>query len=252
MPPLGKRRLRVMLAREGAALSESAIGRILSKGVRLRRIRPCAFLRGRAKAKRRRGFANGHAVRWRRGMKARRPGEWLQIDHTGVSRDGGALKEFRAVCPVGKQLVARVYSRATANNARRFLQAVIEDLPYPPRSIQVDGGSEFRAGFEDACQALGLPLAVLPPKCPQLNGVVERANDSARTEFRSLYQGEMTVKDAAPALAEYQRFHNHVRPHYALDLMTPMEYLRQQRTAEHEKSHMCLNPHIDCADDRTL
>jgi len=238
MPPLGKRRLKVMLEREGTMLSESTIGRILAKGVGLRRIRPCAFLRGRAKAKRRRGFAKGHAVRWRRDMKARQAGDMIQIDHMGVSRGGGALKEFRAVCPIGKQLVARVYSRATANNARRFLQAVIEDLPYPPRSIQVDGGSEFRAGFEDACQALNLPLAVLPPKCPQLNGVVERANDSAGTEFRSLHQGEMTVKDAAPALAEYQRFHNHVRPHCALDLLTPMEYLRQQRTAEHEKSHM--------------
>ncbi len=122
-------------------------------------------------------------------MKARQAGDMIQIDHMGVSRGGGALKEFRAVCPIGKQLVARVHSRATAHNARRFLQAVLEDLPYPPRSIQVDGGSEFRAGFEDACQALNLPLAVLPPKCPQLNGVVERANDSARTEFWSLHQG---------------------------------------------------------------
>ncbi len=238
MPPLGKRRLRVMLAREGTALSESAVGRILAKGLRLGRIRPCAFLRGRAKAKRRRGFAKGHAVPWRRHMKARRPGEWLQIDHTGVSRDGGTLKEFRATCPLGKQMVARACSRAIANNARRFLEAVLDDLPYPPRSIQVDGGGEFRAGFEDACEALNLPLAVLPPKCPRINGVVERASDRSGTEFRSLHQGEMTVRDVAPALAEYQRFHNHIRPHYALDLMTPMEYLRQQRTAEHEKSHM--------------
>ena len=33
------------------------------------RIRPCAFCRGRAKAKRRRRF-DGHAKRWRTGMKA--------------------------------------------------------------------------------------------------------------------------------------------------------------------------------------
>jgi len=48
----------------------------------------------------------------------------------------------------------------------------------------------------------------------------------------------MTVKDASSALAEYQRFHNHVRPHCAPDLPAPMESLRQQRTAELEKSHM--------------
>ncbi len=237
-PFMGKRRLTVMLARDGLALSESTIGRILVKGVRLGRIKPCAFLRGRVNATRRRNFASGHAQRWRRDMKAKRPGEMIQIDHMSVSRDGDTLKEFKATCPVGKQLVTRVYSRATANNARRFLQALREDLPYPLRSIQVDGGSEFRAEFEDACQALNLPLAVLPPKSPQLNGVVERANDSSRTEFWNLYPGELTVKDASPALAKYQHFYNHVRPHYALDLMTPMEYLLKNRPAESGQSHM--------------
>ncbi len=58
------------------------------------------------------------------------------------------------------------------------------------------------------------------------------------TYVAGLYPGEMTVKDASPALAEYQHFHNHIRPHCALDLMTPMEYLRQQRTAELDQSHM--------------
>ena len=101
----------------------------------------------------------------------------------------GKFTSALTTCPVGKQLVARVYSRATANNARRFLQAVRADLPYPLRSIQVDGGGEFRAEFEDACQALDLPLHVLPPKRPQFNGVVERANHSSPTEFWNLYGG---------------------------------------------------------------
>ncbi len=35
------------------------------------------------------------------------------------------------------------------NFARGFLQAVIQDLPFP--SLQVDGGSGFRAEFEPAC-----------------------------------------------------------------------------------------------------
>ena len=100
----------------------------------------------------------------------------------------------------------------------------------------VDGGSEFRAEFEDACQTLNFSLAVLPPKSPQLNGVVETANDRSRTEFWNLYDGNLTVKNAGPALAEYQRFYNHVRPHYALDLMTPMEYLLQNRPAESGKA----------------
>lgn len=237
-PFMGKRRLKVMLDREGMALPESTIGRILAKGVDLRRITPCAFCRGRVTAKRPRNFASRHAQRWRRDMKAQQPGEMIQIDHMSVSRDGDTLKEFKATCPISKQWVVRVYSRATANNAQRFLKAVREDLRGPLRSIQVDGGGEFRAEFEDACQTLNLPLAVLPPNSPQLNGVVERANDSSRTEFWNLYQGNLTVKDAGPALAEYQHFYNQVRPHCALDLLTPMEYLRQYRTTEPGQSQM--------------
>ena len=234
---MGKKRLRVLLGRKGIALSESTIGRILKKGLKLNRIQPCSVCHGKRKANKPRCF-DGHAERWNRSMKATRPGERVQIDHMTVSRDGDTIKEFRAVCPVSKQMVTRVYSCATANNARRFLNAVLEDLPHPLLSIQVDGGSEFRAEFEDACRERKLPLAVLPPKSPQLNGVVERANLSARAEFWGVYQGDLTVKAASEPLMKYQHFYNHERPHYALDMRTPMEYLAKHEAAEPTKSQM--------------
>jgi hypothetical protein len=34
-------------------------------------------------------------------------------------------------------------------------------MPFPIRAVQVDGGSEFAAGFELACQQRGLHLFVL-------------------------------------------------------------------------------------------
>ena len=227
-PYMGKSRVRVMLAREGLALSASTVGRILAKGVRLGRIEPCAFCRGRVRPKRRRDF-NGHAKRWRYGQRAGRPGELVQIDHMSLSRDGRQLKEFKAVAPVGKQMVARAYSRATAGNAERFLDAVRAELPHELLSVQVDGGSEFMAEFERACATLDIPLYVLPPRRPQFNGCVERANDTTRVEFWNLYDGDFTVADANRALADYQHFYNHVRPHQALDWQTPIEYLQASR-----------------------
>jgi len=227
-PFMGKNRLRVMLAREGLDLSASTIGRILAKGVRLGRIEPCAFCRGRVRPKRRRDF-NGHARRWRYGQRAERPGELVQIDHMSLSRDGRQLKEFKAVSPVGKHLVARAYSRATAHNAERFLDAVRAEMPHELLSVQVDGGSEFMAEFEQACATLDIPLYVLPPRRPQFNGCVERANDTTRVEFWNLYDGDLTVAEANRALAEYQHFYNHVRPHQTLDWQTPIEYLQASR-----------------------
>ena len=227
-PFMGKSRLRVMLAREGLELGASTIGRIVAKGVRLGRVEPCAFCRGRVRSRRRRDF-NGHARRWRHGQRAERPGELVQIDHMSLSRDGQHLKEFKAVSPIGKHMVARAYARATAHNAERFLGAVRAEMPHELLSVQVDGGSEFMAEFERACATLDIPLYVLPPRRPQFNGCVERANDTTRVEFWNLYDGDLTVTEANRALAEYQHFYNHVRPHQTLDWQTPMEYLQTSR-----------------------
>lgn len=109
----------------------------------------------------------------------------------------------------------RLPCRLAGRNAPRVRQA----------DVQVDGGSEFMAEFESACEHLGVPLHVLPPRRPQWNGVVERTNRSARTEFWSLYNGPLTVADVARDLARYEFFFNFERPHASLAYQTPNEYL---------------------------
>ncbi len=64
-----------------------------------------------------------------------------------ASRDSRQPEEFEAVSPIGKQMVVQVFSRATARNAKRFLETVRAQLPFPLVSAQVDGGGEFRADF---------------------------------------------------------------------------------------------------------
>ena len=228
-PSWGKTTLWKVLSRDhGLTLSCSTVGRILSKGLRLGRIRPCAFYYGRVKAKRHRRLGTRHAKRWRYRMKAGQPGEMVQIDHMSVSLAlKSDIKEFKAVCPISKQMVVKAYRQATALNARDFLMTLIRDLPCPLRSIQVDGGSEFMAEFEAACAELDIPLYVLPPKRPQYNGCVERANGTSRAEFYPFYEGPLTLEAVNRALKQYQQLYNDYRPHQSLDLMTPNEYLAQ-------------------------
>ena len=229
-PFMGKARIQAMLARKGRRLSVSTVGRIIERALKAGAIRPASFCEGSVKPKRRRRFAKW-ARRWKYGAKARKAGELVQVDHMSYACEGRALKEFRAACPVSKFMVARVCSRATAGNARRFLMDLVGALPFPLLSIQVDGGSEFMAEFEDACEELGIPLHVLPPRRPQWNGCVERANRSARAEFWSLYDGPLTVEHVAPQLAKYEFFFNYERPHESLAYRTPNEYLVAQEAA---------------------
>ena len=61
-------------------------------------------------------------------------------------------------------------------------------MPFPIRAIQVDGGSEFKAGFEAECQRRGIDLFELPPRSPELNGHVERNNGAWRYEFYATWE----------------------------------------------------------------
>jgi transposase len=231
-PAWGKLTLWRILTRDHhCTLSVSTVVRILAKAVHLGRIQPCAFYYGRVTSKRRRSFQH-HAKRWRYKMQAKQPGELIQIDHMTVYlAPGQVIKEFKAVCPVSKQLVARAYKSATAHNGRDFLRALINDVPFTVTSIQVDGGSEFMAEFEAECARLNIPLYVLPPKRPQYNGCVERANGTSRSEFYPFYEGALTVAAVNCALADYQQLYNDYRPHQALDLLTPNEYLQSLMAA---------------------
>ena len=143
-----------------------------------------------------------------------------------MSPDSQAIKEFRAICPVTRFMTTRVYSRATAGNARRFLIDLLAALPFPLLSIQVDRGSEFMAQFEDACEQLRIPLRVLPPRRPQFNGCVERTNRSATDRIlEPLRRPPQTVEQVARSLASYEFFYDYQRPHASLAEKTPNEYL---------------------------
>ncbi len=91
----------------------------------------------------------------------------------------------------------------------------------------MDGGSEFQAVFEQACQDLGIKLFVLPPRSPKLNGHVERAQRTHTEEFYELYDGDLEIPALNEALQEWERVYNTIRPHQSLDGRTPAEYLEQ-------------------------
>lgn len=167
----------------------------------------------------------GHAQKWHYGMKGKSPGEMIQIDHMTVQKNGRTFKHFQAWDPITKTLFAQVYSNATSRSAAKFLKNLSTSFPFPIRSIQVDGGSEFMADFEIMAKQLHIPLFVLPPKRPQWNGGVERGNRILREEF---YKNPHLLADNMAsmrvALKEFLIKYNTYRPHFKLKGMTPQMY----------------------------
>ena len=188
-PMWGKRKLAWLLRREGIAVSASTVGRILNSLMARGVVTPVPTLRRKPGGRRfRLSPAQRYARRLPKGLKADRPGGLVQIDTLFVNvAPDKAVKHFTAYDPVCKWTIAAVFTRATASCAAALLDKLISEAPFTVTGIQVDGGSEFKATFEEACQANNLDLFVLPPKRPQLKGAVERAQGSWRYEFYACY-----------------------------------------------------------------
>lgn len=223
-PMWGKAKIHTILQRDhGIITSQSTIGRIITKFIKLGKIQAADFYY-KHKFYRSRQF-NNHAKRWKRGMKATKPGELLQIDHMSISIIvGTTVKHFKAVCPITKLTTEQVYSSATSTAASKFLDHVIQSLPFPVYSIQVDGGSEFMGEFEEKCKNLGIPLYVLPPRSPEYNGNVERGNSTVKYEFYVQYTGPLGMHVLRKNLQRYVGTYNSYRPHQALQNLTPLQY----------------------------
>ncbi len=226
-PVWGKQKIAVVYNRMyPEKVSESTVGRIISKLIRDNKIMPVSWMHGRKTTKKRE--FNDHAQRWRYGMKSRTPGELVQVDHMTVGIPGaGHLKHFTAICPTTKWTEYKVYLRATSHNATDFLEYILRVFPFKIRSIQVDGGSEFMADFEKACRIRGIPLYVLPPRSPECNGSVERSNGTAKYEFYAQYDSVPKLHHIRKKLQKFTHFYNHFRPHQGIGLLTPHQFYKK-------------------------
>ena len=225
-PRWGKDKLVMLLGRQGVAVSVSMVGRILGHLKDTGQLVEPAPERRSSK----RYPPRPYAIRKPKGYLAKEPGDLVEVDTVDLRPlPGVILKHFTARDVVSRWDVLGVYTRATANCAAQFLEAILARSPNPVKAIQVDGGSEFKADFEALCQARGIPIFVLPPRSPKLNGCVERANRTHREEFYEVYDLEWTVSGLRPDLLRWERIYNAVRPHQALGYLTPEQYITQWR-----------------------
>ena len=225
-PRWGKDKLVVLLRREGIELSTSMVGRILTRAKQRGILRepPSNGISARQRARQR-----PYAVRKPKEYQAREPGDLVELDTLDVRPlPGVELKHFTARDVVSRYDVLEVHTQAKATTAAHFLDTLQSDMPFPIKAIQVDGGSEFQSLFELECQERGIRLFELPPRSPELNGSVERAQRTHTEEFYEIYDGDFEIQPLNKALKEWQFVYNHIRPHQALDYLTPAEFLAKQ------------------------
>ena len=233
-PGWGKEKLKVFLDDEGFGLSVSSIGRIIGY-LKERGLIAEAKYKKRWKGKRQ--SKRPHAVRKPRGYLVEQPGDIVQMDTLDIHPFPAVhFKHFTARDVISRWDVVEVYPKASSRQAKDFLSHLLARAPFPIRAVQVDGGSEFMAEFEQACQEMQIKLFVLPPRSPKLNGRVERAHRTHLDEFYGVHEPEGDLESLNKALRRWEWVYNNIRPHRALDNLTPRKYI--------ERYHPDLTPQL--------
>lgn len=234
-PRWGKEKLAVLLKREGIKISGSTVGRVMNR-LRARGVLVEPESVRQAKLARKRRRKPRYAVRKPKDYRVEAPGDLVQVDTLQVRLLPDEVRfQFSARDTISRFDALKAYKRQTSTAGADFLHYLRKKFPFPIKAIQIDGGSEFKDQFEEACRSKKILLFELPSSSPKLNGRVERANRTHREEFYEVYEVDLNLEEHNRQLEQWAYTYNYIRPHQALDYLTPYQYYRQWKRNQKAK-----------------
>jgi transposase len=160
----------------------------------------------------------------RRRLKAKRPGQNVQLDVKYVpSREGGWAFQYRFIDALTRwQFSVECLDRSAASSVHAFVLAE-RAFPFPIKGIQTDNGGEFRGDFARYLKARKVVQRFIPKRSAPWNGKVERANRSVDDEYY------LNPTRPWKTVADYVNWYNKKRHHLGKGMhgMTPQERLTQ-------------------------
>ena len=147
------------------------------------------------------------------------PGDRVQLDTCKIAP---GFYQYTAVDDCTRYRVLGLYKRRTASNTIKFIDKLIEEMPFPIQRIQTDRGNEFFAiKVQEYLMKFSIKFRPIRPGAPHLNGKVER---SQRTDLDEFYSSvDLKAQDLKDQLQEWQHFYNWNRPHGSLGGLSPMD-----------------------------
>lgn len=219
-PAWGKYKIGKILSRQNIVVSASTVGRVLKrKGLIDKKV-----------SKKRIKAAKNPRKRFPRGFKISCAGDMVQMDTKHISLIGGKkIYQFTAIDVLTKRKVLRYYSSLASKNGADFLSRCLKKFPFAIRAVQTDNGPEFLKHFDALCKELGLPHYFIYPRTPKQNTYVENSHLSDEKEFYLRGNIGYDIGSMQESLEKWEHTWNYVRPHEALNYLTPEEYLNKLR-----------------------
>lgn len=131
------------------------------------------------------------------------------------------------------------YTRLNSSNSTDFIRKL--ELVYPLQNkihtVQTDNGLEFMGEFDDYLKRKGIKHLFIYPRCPRINGFVERANRTLTEEFIDGHEEYILegIDEFNSALINYLVWYNTKRVHKSLGNVSPINYLLKNLSSESQK-----------------
>lgn len=214
-PAWSKHKIVVLLKKNGVIVSASTVGRVLKR----------RGLIDVKKSMRRKRAALHPRMRFPRGMKISSPGDMVQMDTKHVMLPGGKRHyQFTAIDVLTKRRILELYPSESSKNGKAFLMLCLKQFPFPVKAVQTDNGSPFLKKFMEACEEIVLPHYLTHPRTPKENTYVEISHGCDKREFYAQGNIFINFNVMKAKLKQWEKVWNEVRPHQALNYLTPNEY----------------------------
>lgn len=117
--------------------------------------------------------------------------------------------------------------------AKEFFDLVTFLFPFPLEFILTDNGSEFMKRFTEEVRRLHKIHWHTYPKTPKMNAHAERFNRTLQEEFIDYHAPELLNPVTFNiALVKHLLWHNNERPHWGLNLLSPIQFIRLNNPQE--------------------
>jgi len=154
---------------------------------------------------------------------------YIEIDTIALFVDGLKRYVYHALDIQNKFDFAYTYTKLNSKNTVDFIKKF--EIVYPLESgikiIQNDNGLEFHGDFENYLKQKQITQLFTYPRCPKINGFIERSNRSLEEEFiySNLDLLVYSLEEFNQKLILHLLWYNTIRTHESLNDMTPINYL---------------------------
>ena len=244
-PRLGKEKLAKLLEPYGSIWSipipaSSTIGRIMGALKKAGKLSPAIRYSlmgktGRMIAKKPR--IHRKKVR-RKGYQPEQAGDLVEVDTVVKFIHGIRRFIITAIDLKSDFAFAFAYPSLSSKAAEDFFEKLETVAPFTIKRIQTDNGLEFEKHFSVGMRSRSITHFHTYPRHPKMNAHVERFNRTIQEEFAdwhgALLGGDVNGFNAK--LMDWLLWYNTQRPHWSLNLETPMRVIVNHLSARESKS----------------